>query len=192
MTEMSSVRTLTQKLSFGVGCRIVMSVMSLVIRRIRKGGNYRDPIRVCWWQSNQVWHTQASAPSCPAAFLNGRSGSLFLLAHGHGHWLAKQDLKHNNSEGGWYDWKPSSSSNCSIRGVPAYPLMVLWKLDRQLPFEQFEAAVSQSAVPFPPVKNTIARSTVEHQADFGLSATIKKQGQGHLTVQDFYVIARHV
>ena len=52
-------------------------------------------------------------------------------------------------KGEWYGWKPSSSSNCSIR---AFELVLLSKLDKQLPVERFEAAVSQSTVPSPPLR----------------------------------------
>ena len=51
-------------------------------------------------------------------------------------------------KGGWYGWKPSSSSNCLIRVV----LCFLWlNLEKQFSFEKFEPTVSQSAEPFPPL-----------------------------------------
>ena len=57
-------------------------------------------------------------------------------------------------KGEWYGWKSSSSSNVSIRAVRAQTsqfevceLILLLKLDKQLPVEQFEATVSQSTVP---------------------------------------------
>ena len=46
---------------------------------------------------------------------------------------------------------PSSSTNFSIRVFRAYPLLEL-KLDKQLPVEHFEATVSQSTVPSPPLR----------------------------------------
>ena len=45
-------------------------------------------------------------------------------------------------KGGWYGWKPSSSSDFSIWVVRACPLVEI----RQFPSEQFEATVSQSTV----------------------------------------------
>ena len=52
-----------------------------------------------------------------------------------------------------------SSSNFSIRAFRAriskfelFELVLLLKLDKQLPVERFEAAVPQSAVPSPPLK----------------------------------------
>ena len=57
---------------------------------------------------------------------------------------------------GWSGWKPSSSSNFSIRVFRAqisqfepFELILLLKLDKQFPVERFEAAASQSAVPSP-------------------------------------------
>ena len=44
--------------------------------------------------------------------------------------------------------KPSLSSNVSIRVVRAYPLM---ELNKQLLVEEFEATVSHSTVPSPPL-----------------------------------------
>ena len=52
------------------------------------------------------------------------------------------------SEGGWYGWKPSSSSNFSVRAFWAqlsqlelFELILLLKIDKRLPVEQFEATV---------------------------------------------------
>ena len=51
-------------------------------------------------------------------------------------------------KGGWYGWKPSSSSICSIRVDRA----VLWlSLDNNLYVERFEPTVSQSTVSSPPL-----------------------------------------
>ena len=61
-------------------------------------------------------------------------------------------------KGGWYGWKPSSSSNFSIRNLRAYPLVL--KFDKQFPVEQFEARVSQSKVPSPLLRPALARATV--------------------------------
>ena len=60
-------------------------------------------------------------------------------------------------KGGWYSWKPSSRPSFSIRAFRAqiyqfelFELILLLKLDRRLPIEQFEATVSQSTVPSSP------------------------------------------
>ena len=52
-----------------------------------------------------------------------------------GLWICRMVFR----KGGWYGWKPSSSSNFSIRAFQAYTLSR----------EQFEATVSQSTVPSP-------------------------------------------
>ena len=56
------------------------------------------------------------------------------------------------------EWKPSSSSNLSIRAVRAqisqfefFELILMLRLDKRSPVEQFEATVSQSTVPSPPL-----------------------------------------
>ena len=65
---------------------------------------------------------------------------------------------HRCRKGGWCGWKPSSGSNSSLRAFRAqiyqfefFELILRLKLDKQLPVERFEAAVSQSAVPSPPL-----------------------------------------
>ena len=58
-------------------------------------------------------------------------------------------------KGGWYGWKPSSSSNISLRAFlraqiyqfEPFELVLLLKLGRPFPVEQFEATVSQSTIP---------------------------------------------
>ena len=72
------------------------------------------------------------------------------------HWPAAAAAKANTSgqhqtshrKGGWYGWKPSSSSNFSIRAFRACPLIYI----KQFPVEQFEATVSQSRVPSHPLQ----------------------------------------
>ena len=61
-------------------------------------------------------------------------------------------------KGGWYGWKPSSSSNLSIRALRArisrfelFEFIPLLKLDNGVSIEQFEPTVSQSTVPSPPL-----------------------------------------
>ena len=49
-------------------------------------------------------------------------------------------------EGRWFGWRPSSSSNFSIR---AFALILFVKLDKQFSIERFEPTVSQSTVPSP-------------------------------------------
>ena len=69
-------------------------------------------------------------------------------------------------QGGWYSWKPSSSSNVSIRAFRAYPT---FEIRQTAPIEQFEATVSSPppnlpasykgppAVPVPPGLGPCAR-----------------------------------
>ena len=63
-------------------------------------------------------------------------------------------------KGGWYGWKPSSSSNFSFElfelnfSIRVFELILLLKLDKRFPVEQFEATVaSQSAAPSTPLRS---------------------------------------
>ena len=53
-------------------------------------------------------------------------------------------------KGGWYGWKPSSSSTSKFE---LFEFIVCLKLDKQFPVERFEVTVSQSTVPSHPLKN---------------------------------------
>ena len=55
-------------------------------------------------------------------------------------------------KGGRYGWKPSSSPICSIQGE-LFELILLLKLDKRFPVEQFEATVSQSTVHSHPLRD---------------------------------------
>ena len=52
-------------------------------------------------------------------------------------------------KGGWYGWKPLWISNFSIMFLCVFILVLKW--DKQFLVEQFEATVSQSTVPSPPL-----------------------------------------
>ena len=49
-------------------------------------------------------------------------------------------------KGGWYGWKPSSSS---ISQLERFELVSLLKLDKRPPAEEFEATASELTVPPP-------------------------------------------
>ena len=65
------------------------------------------------------------------------------------------------SEGGRYGWKPSSSSNFSAR--------------TRLPVERFEATVSQSTVPFPPLSH-LGPAPISPFLCAVIAATIRRGG----------------
>ena len=58
----------------------------------------------------------------------------------------QEDRDEKDRKGGWYAWRPYPHRAQMVQ-LEFFELILLSKLDKQFPVEQFEATISQSSVP---------------------------------------------
>ena len=139
----------------------------LVNTRWCKYHNWQDygQLISCWHLEGFIHHPSFADPLFRLLLLFPIVPALVPCALASVLWLSVTILAPSRIYWMWggYGWKPSSSSDFSIRAFPVYPLIEnrhssLSSNSRQV--ERFEAAVSQSAVPSPPLISSLWLSVI--------------------------------